>query len=83
MHGVAPKYVELVSDRDAVAMMLALAKQEGILAGTSSGIAVCAAIRIAERLGKGKRVVTIVPDTGRNYTSTCLDPAWRHARGLS
>lgn len=83
VHGVAPDHVELVSDRDAVAMMLALAKQEGILAGTSSGVAVCAAIRVAERLGPGKRVVTIVADTGRNYLSSCLDPAWRAARGLS
>ncbi len=64
VHGVAPDRVELVSDRDAIAMMLALARREGILAGTSSGVAVCAAIRIAERLGEGKRVVTIVPDTG-------------------
>jgi cysteine synthase len=83
VHGVAPDRVELVADRDAVAMMLALANREGILAGTSSGVAVCAAIRIAERLGKGKRVVTIVPDTGRNYLSSCLDPAWRAARGLA
>ncbi len=82
VHGVAPDRVELVSDRDAVAMMLALARKEGILAGTSSGVAVCAAIRVAERLGEGKRVVTIVPDTGRNYLSSCLDPAWRDARGL-
>jgi cystathionine beta-synthase len=82
VHGVSPDEVELVSDRDAVAMMLALARQEGILAGTSSGIAVCAAIRVAQRLGAGKRVVTIIPDTGRNYLSSCLDPAWREAKGL-
>ena len=83
VHGVAPDRIELVSDRDAVAMMLALARREGILAGTSTGVAVCAAIRVAERLGSGKRVVTIAPDTGRNYLSSCLDPAWRAARGLS
>jgi len=82
VHGVAPDHVELVSDADAVAMMLALAKEEGILAGTSSGVAVCAAIRVAKRLGAGKRVVAIVPDTGRNYLSSCLDPAWRAARGM-
>ncbi len=83
VHGVAPDEVELVSDRDAVAMMLALARQEGILVGTSSGVAVSAAVRIALRLGPKKRVVTILPDTGRNYLSTCLDPSWRQARGLS
>ena len=83
VHGVSPDRVELVSDCDAVAMMLALAKKEGILAGTSSGIAVCAAIRVAERLGPGKRVVTILADTGRNYLSSCLDPEWRASRGLA
>jgi cysteine synthase len=83
VHGVTPDRVELVSDGDAVAMMLALAKEEGILAGTSSGVAVSAAIRVAEELGPGKRVVTIIPDTGRNYLSSCLDPAWRSARGLT
>jgi len=83
VHGVSPDRVELVSDRDAVAMMLALAKEEGILAGTSSGVAVCAAIRLAKELGRGRRVVAIVPDTGRNYLSSCLDPSWRAARGLS
>ncbi len=83
VHGVAPDHVELVADRDAVAMMLALAREEGILAGTSSGVAVCAAIRIAQRLGAGKRVVAIVADTGRNYLSSCLDPAWRKSKGLS
>ncbi len=83
VHGVAPDRIELVADRDAVAMMLALARQEGILAGTSSGVAVCAALVVAARLGEGKRVVTIVPDTGRNYLSSCLDPAWRTARGLA
>ncbi len=82
VHGVTPDRVELVSDRDAVAMMLALAKEEGILAGTSSGVAVCGAIRVAEELGPGKRVVTIIPDTGRNYLSSCLDPVWRAERGL-
>ena len=82
VHGVAPDEVELVSDRDAVSMMLALARQEGILAGTSSGVAVTASLRVALRLGPGKRVVTIVPDTGRNYLSSCLDPSWREARGL-
>jgi cysteine synthase len=82
VHGVTPDEIELVSDRDAVTMMLALARQEGILAGTSSGVAVTAALRVALRLGPGKRVVTVVPDTGRNYLSSCLDPSWRAARGL-
>jgi cystathionine beta-synthase len=80
--GVSPDDVVTVSDADAVAMTLRLAREEAILAGGSAGVAVCAAIRVARQLGPGKRVVAIVPDTGRNYLSTYFDPAWRRARGL-
>jgi cystathionine beta-synthase len=77
-----PDDVVSVPDREAVAMTLRLAREEAILAGGSAGVAVCAAIQVARRLGKGKRVVTIVPDTGRNYLSTYFDDAWRAARGV-
>lgn len=80
--GVSPDEVVSVCDRDAVAMTLRLAREEGILAGGSTGVAVCAAIEVARQLGPGKRVVTIAPDTGRNYLSTYFDPEWRTARGL-
>ena len=80
--GVSPDEVVSISDRDAVMMALRLAREEAVLAGASAGVAVCAAIRVAEQLGPGHRVVTIVPDTGRNYLSTYFDPAWRSARGL-
>jgi cystathionine beta-synthase len=71
-----------VHDRDAVAMTLRLAREEGILAGASGGVAVCAAIELARQLGRGRRVVTLVPDTGRNYLSTYFNDEWRRARGL-
>jgi cystathionine beta-synthase len=77
-----PDQVVAVPDRDAVAMTLRLAREEAILAGGSAGVAVCAAIQVAGSLGPGKRVVTIAPDTGRNYLSTYFDPKWRAARGL-
>jgi cystathionine beta-synthase len=80
--GVVPDDVVGISDRDAVAMTLRLAREEGILAGGSAGVAVCAAIRVATALGPGKRVVTLVPDTGRNYLSTYFDDAWRARRGV-
>jgi cystathionine beta-synthase len=80
--GVAPDEVERVHDHEAVAMTLRLAREEAILAGGSAGVAVCAAIEVARRLGPGKRVVTIAPDTGRNYLSTYFDAEWRRARGL-
>ena len=49
-----------------------LGKYEGILAGMSSGGNYAAALQIAKRLGKGKRVVVILPDTGERYLSTVL-----------
>jgi cysteine synthase A len=64
--------VEVVSDCDAITMARRLAREEGILGGISSGANVAAAINVARRLGKGKRVVTLIPDTGMRYFSTDL-----------
>ena len=77
-----PDDVVTIPDREGVAMTLRLAREEAILGGGSAGVAVCAAIRVARELGPGKRVVTIVPDTGRNYLSTYFDEAWRAKRGV-
>jgi cystathionine beta-synthase len=80
--GTLPDHVVTITDRDAVAMTLRLAREEAILAGGSAGVAVSAAVRVASELGPGKRVVTVVPDTGRNYLSTYFDEAWRKKRGV-
>jgi cystathionine beta-synthase len=80
--GARPDQVIPVADRDAVAMTLRLAREEAILAGASAGVAVCAALRVARDLGEGRRVGTLVPDTGRNYLSTYFDEAWRAKRGV-
>jgi cysteine synthase A len=61
--------IEQVSTAEAFAMRHSLAVEEGILAGISSGASICAALRVAERLGEGKVVVTIVHDTGERYLS--------------
>ncbi|WP_242344277.1 cysteine synthase A [Anaeromyxobacter terrae] len=61
--------VERVSDEEAWAMKLRLAREEGLLVGTSSGAAVVAAIRVARELGPGRRVATVLPDTGERYFS--------------
>jgi len=62
--------IQTVSTADAKAMTRRLASEEGLFAGTSSGANVVAAIRIAERLGAGATVVTILCDSGLRYLST-------------
>lgn len=61
--------IEQVSTADAEAMVLRLAREEGIFAGTSTGCNVIAALRLAEQLGSGATVVTIMCDTGMKYLS--------------
>ncbi|HIZ45125.1 MAG TPA: cysteine synthase A [Firmicutes bacterium] len=61
-----------VTDDEALTVSKRLAREEGILCGISSGSNVAAAIKMARQLGKGKRVVTILPDTGERYFSTPL-----------
>jgi len=58
-----------VTDDDAFATVKSLAAQEGVLAGSSGGAAVFACLKIAKRLGTGKRVVTIIPDSAERYLS--------------
>jgi len=59
-----------VTDNDAEETSRQLALKEGILAGISSGAAMWAAMKIAQRLGKGKRIVVIFPDRGDRYLSS-------------
>lgn len=61
-----------VKNEDAFATSQALARQEGILAGISSGAIIWAALKVASELGAGKTVVTTVCDTGERYLSTKL-----------
>lgn len=63
---------EIVKDEQAIETTRQLAAKEGILCGISSGTNVCVALRLAKHLGRGKRVVTILPDTGERYFSTEL-----------
>ena len=62
--------IETVNTEDAKAMTRRLAREEGIFAGASTGANVVAALRVAERLGPGSTVVTIVVDSGLRYLST-------------
>ena len=65
-------HVTIVTDDEALSMSRRLAREEGLVCGISSGTNVTAALRLARELGPGRRVVTILPDTGERYFSTPL-----------
>lgn len=60
----------LVTDEESFAMTRRMAREEGLLVGVSGGAAVVAALAVGQELGAGKRVLTILPDTGERYLST-------------
>ena len=62
----------IIKDEEAIHTAKELAKSEGIMCGISSGTNVAAAIKLAKKLGKGKTVVTVLPDTAERYFSTPL-----------
>ncbi|MBQ9208801.1 MAG: cysteine synthase A [Oscillospiraceae bacterium] len=65
-------HIHIVTDEEALDTAKRLASMEGIMCGISSGTNVAAALKLAEKLGEGKRVVTILPDTAERYFSTPL-----------
>ncbi len=64
--------IYIVTDEEALETAKNLAKLEGIMCGISSGTNVAAALKLAEKLGEGKTVVTVLPDTAERYFSTPL-----------
>lgn len=64
--------IYIVTDDEAIQTARDLASKEGIMCGISSGTNVAAALKLAEKLGEGKTVVTILPDTAERYFSTPL-----------
>ena len=64
--------VVIVTDEEALQTAKDLARLEGLMCGISSGTNVAAALKMAKKLGKGKTVVTILPDTAERYFSTAL-----------
>ena len=64
--------IYVVTDEEALSTAKRLAREEGLMVGISSGTNVAAALKLAEKLGKGKTVVTVLPDTAERYFSTPL-----------
>ena len=71
-----------ISDAEGYGWVRRLLDEEGLCLGLSSGINVAGAVRLAQAIGPGKRIATILCDTGFRYLSTLHNPAWRAAKGL-
>ena len=64
--------IYIVSDEEAIQTAKDLARLEGLMCGISSGTNVAAALKMARKLGRGKTVITVLPDTAERYFSTPL-----------
>lgn len=71
-----------ISDAEGLAQVYALLSGEGLCVGLSSGINVAGAIALARQMGPGRRIVTILADSGLRYLSSLFNPAWLAAKGL-
>jgi cysteine synthase len=71
-----------ISDAEGLHWVQSLLFEEGICLGLSSGINVAGAVALGKQLGPGKRIATILCDTGFRYLSTIYNPEWMQAKGL-
>jgi cystathionine beta-synthase len=95
VEGIGYDFIPDVLDRDLVdewiksedgpsfRMSRRLIRQEAMLVGGSSGSAVWAAVELAKRVGPGKRIVTLLPDSVRNYMTKFLDDQWMRENGFA
>ena len=82
LEGLAPDASFQISDTDALRIVFDLAEHEGLLLGGSSGINVAGAIRLAQKLGPGHTIVTILCDGGARYASKLYNPTFLHSKNL-
>ncbi len=72
-----------VQDKDMVRLVYRMLREDGWFFGSSTGINLCAAVQIAQTLGPGHTIVTILCDAGHKYQSTLFNPAFLEAKGLA
>jgi cysteine synthase len=71
-----------VSDEEGLYWVRQMLTEEGLCMGLSSGINVAGAVLLAKQLGPGKRIATILCDTGFRYLTTLYNPEWMKEKGL-
>jgi cystathionine beta-synthase len=81
-HADVVDWFERVSDRESLETVRRLAREDGLLAGPSSGTAVAAALRVARELGPSDLVVVLLPDSGRSYLSKVFNDDWMRRWGF-
>ncbi len=73
----------MIPDQEAVSMVYRVLHQEGLFLGSSSGINIAAAVRLAREMGRGHTIVTILCDGGARYYSRLFNPGWLREKGLT
>lgn len=82
LEGFQPDFSWQIPDDETVRMVFDLVAQEGLVLGSSSGLNVAGAVRLAKELGPGHTIVTILCDPGSRYTSKLFNPAFLESKGL-
>jgi cysteine synthase len=82
LEGFTMDHAFLVPDAEAVDIVFKLLAEEGLCLGSSSGVNVAGAIRLAKKLGPGKTIVTILCDYGTRYQSKLFNPEFLHSKNL-
>jgi cysteine synthase A len=82
LEGFRPDMAYRIPDREALPVVFDLLQDEGLCLGGSSGINVAAAIRMAQEMGPGHTIVTVLCDYGNRYQSKLFNPDFLHAKGL-
>jgi len=82
LEGLVVDHPYLISDAEALTILFDLIREEGLFLGGSAGVNIAGAIRLAQTLGPGKTIVTILCDSGARYQSKLFNPAFLAEKGL-
>ncbi|HMG51284.1 MAG TPA: pyridoxal-phosphate dependent enzyme, partial [Inquilinus sp.] len=82
LEGMPLDWAQQATDEEALTILFRLAKEEGLLLGGSPGINLAGAVKMAQRLGPGHTIVTILADHGSRYQSKLYNPEFLREKGL-